>query len=302
MTAIPYYVMEEHHEAFFLWHYAIQRELIPASGNFLLHVDEHADLGTPRLHRALDELGDDLRTIDRFTFDELSCFEFIVPALYQRLFAEWVWIQANPPRNSDQLLLVQGIGGKGSRFELKAADFVEGRPPLVPLWWHERASRYRLQTIAEPLEANDPLVLDIDLDYFSCEDAVNLVQKLEVTRDEYESFSRDRYHFLRVNQGSRIKMQEEGGRFFLYLRNYPEPMPTPLRVSDDEILERIERFAAWLEANRIRPRLIGSARSRFSGYTPLDQWQFIETHLIERLGRLYDLDVRSADDVRAEIA
>jgi len=302
VAAIPYFVMEEHHEAFFLWHYAIQRDLIPERGNFLLHVDEHADIGSPRLHRPLDELGGNLREIDRFTFDELSCFEFIVPALYQGLFSEWVWIQGNPPRRSDQLLLVQGVGGKGRSFELKAADFVEGRRPLVPLWWNERAARYRLQTIDDPIAPRDPLVLDIDLDYFSCEDAVNLVQKLEVTREEYESFRADRYHFLKVNQGSRIKMQEEGGRFFLYLRNYPEPLPTPLRVDEDEILRRIERFAAWLEAHAIRPRLIGSARSRFSGYTPLDQWQFIETHLIERLGRLYDLELRSADDVRAEVA
>jgi len=302
VTAIPYYVMEEHHEAFFLWHYAIQHDVIPPRDNFLLHVDEHADLGTPRLHRPVDQLGDDLREIDRFTFDELSCFEFIVPALYQRLFSEWVWIQGNPPQKADQLLLVQGLGGRGSQFELRAANFVDGRPPLVPLWWHDKAARYRLQTLADALEPRDPLVLDIDLDYFSCEDAVNLVQKLEVTREEYESFTRDRYHFLRVNQGSRIKMQQEGDRYFLYLRNYPEAMPTPLRVSEDVILERIERFAAWLEANRVAPRLIGSARSRFSGYTPLDQWEFIETHLIERLGRLYDIEVRSADDVRAEIA
>jgi hypothetical protein len=294
--------MEEHHEAFFLWHYAIQRDLIPARGNFLLHVDEHADIGTPRLHHSLDDLGDDLREIDRFTFDELSCFEFIVPALYQGLFSEWVWIQGNPPQKTDQLLLVQGLGGRGSSFELKGANFVEGRPPLVPPAWHERAARYRLQTIADDVAVRDPLVLDIDLDYFSCEDAVNLVQKLEVTRGEYESFQTDRYHFLRVNQGSRIKMQEESGRYFLYLRNYPEAMPTPLRVTEDVILERIERFASWLEANRVQPRLIGSARSRFSGYTPLDQWQFIEQHLIERLGRLYDLELRSADDVRAEIA
>ena len=71
--------------------------VMASSGNTLLHVDEHADIGSPRLHQSLNGIGQDLRDVYRFTYDELSCFEFIVPALFQGMFKELVWVQQNAP-------------------------------------------------------------------------------------------------------------------------------------------------------------------------------------------------------------
>jgi hypothetical protein len=298
MPKTPLFIMEEHHEAFFIWHYAIHQQLMVASGNTLLHVDEHADIGAPRLFQSVDTLGMDLHAIYRFTFDELSCFEFIIPSLYLGLFKELVWIRQTAERKSDQIAIVRAPQKSGQFFEIAAYNVFSNQPTLPPKAPTDgRCVRYRHQTTTDVLPAMDKVILDIDLDYFSCEDAVNLPQKLEVSPEEYVRFQTDRYHFLRINQGSRIKMQEEDGRYFLYLKNYPEAAPTPLRVSKSAILERLDAFVAFLRDKQVKPQIIDIARSRFSGYTPHDQWQFIEQNLIERLSTLYDLDIRTVDQV-----
>lgn len=302
-STVPLFIMEEHHEAFFVWHYAIQAGLMAPTGNKLLHVDEHADIGAPRLFQSVDELGSDLDAIHRFAFNELSCFEFIVPSLYQGLFDELVWLRQAPERKSDQLLIVRTPRRAGQLFDLVAYNLVNGKralPPSAPADGHQ--VRYLHQAEADPLPALNKVVLDIDLDYFSCEDAVNQAQRLEVTQAEFEAFQTNRYHFLRISQGSRIKMREEGGRFFLYLKNYQEAAPTPLRVSEETIVARLDRFAEFLARNHIQPQIIDIARSRFSGYTPSDQWAFIERQLLERLAALYPLEIRSVDEVHHGLA
>jgi hypothetical protein len=301
MTAIPLYVVEEHHEAFLIWHDAIENGVLPPTGNLLLHVDEHADIGAPRLHRSLHGLST-LSEIHRFMYDELSCFEFIVPALYQGLFSDIVWIHQKPPQKADQVVVIRSLRGEGRAFDLQAFNVVADQPWVPPLSGDARMARYRLQTVEDPVPSSTSILLDVDLDFFSCEDAVNLTQKLEVTRDAYESFRNDRYHFLRISQGSRIKMQEEEGRYFVYLKNYPDPLPTPLRVTESMILERIRAFGAYLARTGVKPRLINLARSRLSGYTPRDQWEFIETHLVRQLSELYSLDIRSFDSLCARVA
>ena len=50
---IKTFIIEEHHEAYIVWNYAIQQGLIPATGNTLFHVVEHSDVGTPQFNISL---------------------------------------------------------------------------------------------------------------------------------------------------------------------------------------------------------------------------------------------------------
>lgn len=299
MQAIPLVVMEEHHEAFFVWHACVRLGWLPPTGNCLLHVDEHADIGTPRLRRAMPGLGADSGDVLQFVFDELTCFEFIVPAAAQGLFNELVWVQQAPPRRSDQLVVIRPNAEPPTRFDLHAFNLFNGEPMGKPQIPEGARLRYRHQALDAPLPPLRQVVLDIDLDYFSCEDAVNLVQKLEITRSEYERYRNDRYHFLRVGQGSRIRVQQEGERYYLYLRDYEQAAPTPLKVTQEVIEQRMDRLLDVLKQHAVQPLLVNIARSRLSGYTPADQWEFIEARLLERLGALYPLQPRTLEQLHA---
>lgn len=64
---IPTFIIEEHHEAFIAWNYAVQKGLIPPTGNTLFHVDEHSDMGMPRFNRSIHELNDNIEDIKDYS-------------------------------------------------------------------------------------------------------------------------------------------------------------------------------------------------------------------------------------------
>ena len=90
---IPTFIIEEHHEAFIVWNYAIQKGLIPPTGNTLFHVDEHSDMGTPRFNSSINGLNGDINTIKDFTYKELNIASFIMPAIYKGIFNQIHWIK-----------------------------------------------------------------------------------------------------------------------------------------------------------------------------------------------------------------
>jgi hypothetical protein len=282
--SIPTFLIEEHHEAFAVWNYATANGLIPGSKNTLLHVDEHADMGAPRLTRRLDSIAGDLHRVWDFTYHEISIYEFIVTAVYQGLFDRVTWLKPGVLLRQRQNVSVCSYLNNGKVLRLN--------PGLATPGTDGRSAVYEVQTLRDSFSPATSLVLDIDLDYFSCDQAENQTERLEVSEAEYHSFLENRYHFLRINQGNRVQARREGDSFFLYLKCYDEAAPCPLKVPVETIVSRIDDFIAYLQRDSIQPRIIDIARSRMSGYTPLDQWEFIERRLIEGLGRIYDLDVR----------
>ena len=59
----------------------------------------------------------------------------------------------------------------------------------------------------------------------------------------------------------------------------------------DVIDKRVNKFIDFLIRNNLKPGLIDICRSRYSGYTPADQWEYIENKLMEGLGELYNLKI-----------
>ena len=80
---VPLFIVEEHHEAYFIWSYAYLNRLINPAGNTLLHVDNHDDMVIARLDKSIDELEDDLEKIYDFVYEQLGIASFIIPALYR---------------------------------------------------------------------------------------------------------------------------------------------------------------------------------------------------------------------------
>ena len=294
MTKIPLFIIEEHHEAFFIWNYAGLNNLIPTTGNMLLHVDQHADMGPPRFHTPLKSLPARLPALMQFTYNELCIGNFIPAAIYQGWFKEFYWLQHNRLKVS-QTLHIYSYKEAGQTLVMttnihEAGAFNTDRKSVL----------YELKTVNDPLPDKDGVVLDIDLDYFSCDkqhQTGNLGHnRIEISQEEYEHFTTDRYHPLRINVGG-VTAQVEQGRYYLLINAFPEDIPSPLKVAPAQILERIEQFIKFLQDNQIRPQLIDLCRSRFSGFTPADQREFIEEHLLAKLSDLYAYDTNYINDI-----
>jgi hypothetical protein len=82
---------------------------------------------------------------------------------------------------------------------------------------------------------------------------------------------------------------QQDNKYYYTINRFDEQYPTELRVDNEVVEERIDKFIDCLSAKQITPLVIDICRSRFSGYTPNDQWYFIEDRLLEGLTKLYDL-------------
>ena len=186
MKKTPLLIVEEHHEAFFVWNYCINKELIQPSQNCLLHVDFHSDFNIPKLTSSIDTLNGSLQRIFDFTYNELSISDFIIAAVYQEIFNQVIWIdQIKNVQNEDPFSPDKSLKGDHS-FSIKnkknVEAFVQARgndektlmvkkltPKIKALQYAGRRDfSYHYMTTNDNLKTEHPIVLDIDLDYFPC--------------------------------------------------------------------------------------------------------------------------------------
>jgi sulfatase maturation enzyme AslB (radical SAM superfamily) len=290
-------VTEEHNEAFLVWHAAVRHGLLPARGNVLLHVDQHSDMKAPRFHRPLPEIGADLAEITRFTYQELDIESFIVPACLQGFFDRIEWLQRDEPPATWRFCVTSLRGEREVLATRKQAP--GGDEPPVEGPWLTWITRGLDGPAPEPPAAGAGTVLGIDLDYFSCDEALNRRASVEISRAELESFENDPYHALRL--GSRFRSRVEDGRCFLDFNCFDEELVSPRRSTEAEYASRVRDLVEFLSRNRLRPQLIHITRSRRSGFTPADQWQRIEDLLLGGLHSLYDLRMTSIEALRRQV-
>jgi predicted XRE-type DNA-binding protein len=296
MIKIPVFLFEEHHEAFFVWHYAIKNNWLSKTGNTLLHIDEHSDMAAPRFNYSLNSLNGNLQDIYDFTYNELTIENFIVPTIYQGLFNKLYWIRQSKEIPLPSLMCVYSHDREGKILTAKSFKELGNQALFDPSYKKVKFQCLKIDEI-DRFPDSQSVVLDIDLDYFSCNNqSYNFKGELEITEEQYYSFDRDPYQFMRLTLGSRVKTKCDRGKYYLVFNEFPkeddETIPNSLKVSETEIIHRIDRIIEFLQVKQVEIKAIDICRSRISGFTPEDQCQFIEDRLIEKLSKIYDLEVQ----------
>lgn len=285
---IPTFIIEEHHEAFIVWNYAIQQGLIPPTGNILFHVDEHSDMGTPRFNTSINDLNGDINTIKYFTYKELNIASFIMPSLYKNLFSHVHWIRQKHQKQEvrHEEMYIRSYNQSGKRLisgKLNTLKEIKTDPDI-------KRFNYYLRTIKQiPNEKN--AVLDIDLDYFSCSGNPNELEEVyvEITKDEYQNFITNKYHRLNYLGIEKIEASKINDNYYYKINDYNEIYPSSLKVDEKEIIKRINDFIIILVNKKISPAIISICRSAYSGYTPKEQVNFIHDNLLIKLSEIFEL-------------
>ena len=293
-------VVEEHHEAFIVWHWAKNQGLIPSRDNYLLHIDEHADMFPPRLRQSLKELSDDFAEVVAFTYRELTVASFIIPAVYQGLINQIYWAKQKHKgvKKKERAELVHSCNSEGKFMAREPYNNVfQG---LMSTAKDGKLLKSYLGA-EEDMPEQQEVLLDIDLDYFSAIEFPHEYQsrRIEITREEYERFIGDKYHFMRLT-GPRCEAREIEGQFYYEINATDEIYPSRLKIDEDLIAARVQELIDSLKAKDIRPQLISVCRSKLSGYTPADQCEFIEELLMNGLSHIYDMDICHVEDILAE--
>lgn len=293
-SAVPLVLVEEHHEAFFAWNKAAAEGWMPSGAVTLLHVDEHSDMSVPRLRRPMPAAGD-LAALADFTYRELDIGNFVWAAVYQGHFNRVLWLRHRHK-------------GAGSWREMSICarnaaglEFVTGK--LEGTEWEHAPDRRRMEFApihpGDMVRTDQPVVLDVDLDYFCSNDYPDYAgRELEISAAGYRDFTENPYHFLRIAPGSRISAFERDGRHFLRFNDYPDP---PGRTAAaDEIPARIAALQQQLRENGVRPALVIFCRSVESGYMPRDVIERIEDGLRAALRELWPLAERTIHELLPE--
>jgi hypothetical protein len=292
--AVPLVVCEEHHEAFFVWNYAVRKGWIPAEGNTLMHFDEHADTALPRL-RTRAPVGADLKELAAWVYSELRIDDFIVPALHQGLFDRFEWFRGKDWGAVRRArVFTASVNGAGTKFMYgQWGARVRRNPPA-----DARLSLYRTGDVGEAAARRRNVVLDFDLDYFMCQSRPVFVdRRIYLTTEEFERLRGNCYHFLFTAPGAHVRLGAEGGKHFL---EFGEPQAAEGEGGDTAVaLQRIEQVASFLSRQSWSPRLIVVARSRHSGYTPAEHWRMLEDSLLAKLRGIYRLEMMAIGDLQA---
>ncbi|WP_083304931.1 UPF0489 family protein [Moorena producens] len=296
---IPVFVFEDHNEASLIWHYAVDKKVIPASNNSLLHVDKYSD-------DALEK--NSLSQLYRFTSKEVTIANFIIPAIYRGIFNQFYWLhQPNlklPTKSQSLCIYPSEVSDKCLIYKMFQKDDVKAQTRFKWLL----NPKYNLTdiqylTVNDDFIENQSVVLDVVLDYFLENTGGSTPQeRLEITEEQYQAFIQDNNHYLRRQFGSEIETNVEHNKYYIVFTNSREndEITKKRNLSDSEIIRRIEELIGFLQNNQVQLQLICLRRSRISGFGADENWELIEDYLLKRLGEVYDIQLTSIDKVLLE--
>jgi hypothetical protein len=279
---IPIFIIEEHNEAFFVWSYFKKRNR--ALTDVLFHIDEHSDLACTRVDRPFRELkraGD--QALWDFTVDNIGIDTFITAAFHEGIVRTCHWV-----KNVEMQSYVE-------KYFVACEDEEQARLVMYKATEANREAFFMFNEVEvqihggpEGLPTERSVLLDIDIDYFSSNvKPENFDISLQVTKREYDAFNSTPYHPLRLLH-TQVRAEKRGSSYYLHIYKYAKPLPSPRRTPACDIEKNLRKLMECLSRKKIVPELITLCRSRFSNYTPQDQWEYIESSVLTELEKMYD--------------
>ena len=186
-------------------------------GVALVHLDAHEDMGIPDLEAPLPRDPDAARRLAEADF---SVDEVVVPALLNGTVSELVWV--TPPwLNEEPLDIDRQIGSVDG----KRTEAVVGTSLSKSAFPDLRRFRTRVVGLADLADPGVPYVLDVDLDFFACENPHAGHLDEEIGEDEYD----------RLRDSGTVRFSgraAEDGRFTdsVVLARPPGPFAWPVRI------------------------------------------------------------------------
>ena len=291
MKKIPVIRMNEHHEAFLCWNQLIEAGYIAAEGNYLLHVDHHDDMECGGYdwsfsHKPVGE------EILQFTYDVLGIADFIIPAVYYRIFSQVHLLKNVLPLKMNSLnMLVQCINdnqlNKTSVVPFIHAD--KKNDPMYSFYTQHEGGLFERETFMEKIK-DQSVVLDVDLDYFCWDDSLSSrnPKRIEITEEAYQEYQSNPYHPFRILPRRMIKAIENQGKYYLEYKEKISPNKRPTR---ERILKRMDALLQWFEECNLQPAAIDICSSHYSGYLPAEMYPWIEEMFLEKIGKLWDIEM-----------
>lgn len=295
---IPTYIVEEHKEAFYCWNYMIACGEIPPFGNLLFHVDSHGDFEGDRYRFDLNSLPVSLEESKKLAYEKMGIAEFIKPAVYQRIFTKIVFMLASMQDEivehkfkalayEDGVLLEKDLDERTLEYitsQEQQGVLLNTRP------YHYFVGGHAFYQIMK----ETPYVLDIDLDFFCCDNTLSSAtapRRVEITQEQYHKIVDNPYHFLRIDHSLFCFAYEEKGKYYLDLPG-PDKSKEPAPIPKKTIMFNIDKFFNYLKGNYPPPVAIDICRSRISGYLPHYAFPWVEEEVLQRLQQLYDMEIK----------
>ncbi|MCP5197251.1 MAG: UPF0489 family protein [Gammaproteobacteria bacterium] len=288
--SIPITIFEEHHELVIAVEWGVRDGVVADCGNCLLHIDAHPDMSTPQ-PSCSPGIPNEPDAIRRFVHTELTIADFLYFLVFRGRLNEIYWVDPRRERflpgrrmfvgltrNSDHRFIV-GLHDKRSELEKQGIEVQNSTYKTV---WVQRAHA------EHDLPLKDHWLVDICLDYFSCNDPVDRRHwQLEVSESTLEEFENDPYHFLKLLPDMKVRSLRKEGKCFLKFCGALAESAEPAHASREEIRTRVAKIANLLSRCEIDPQMITLSRSVVSGFTPRDQCEFIESEVYSVLESVY---------------
>ena len=290
---VPVIRMNEHNEAYLIWHQMIKRGYISETGNYLLHVDHHNDTEIGGYAWDLNKRPKTDEEIHRFTYHVLGIADFIMPAAYYGVFSDVHILKNVLPQkimSSEEFLrIIENCElQRGKYIPFLHASYKDKADSEYHFFNYHEGGLLDKETFLSLIEGKD-VVLDVDLDYFCWDDSLRSVgpKRIEITKEAYEECVGNVYHPYRILPKRMLEVVEDQGKYYLEYKEYGRSYPMPTR---ERIEKRMDKLIQWFRECDFKPAAIDICSSHFSGYLPKDVYPWIEERFLEKLSELWEIE------------